>query len=91
MIRSEKTESKNASKDTTIKPAKLSRGRAPKPLLPLGRKWGKKPPPSSTQAKDTATDEGDGSVSDGASKEQVIIPVSDQSHQIIPRFVSLPY
>ncbi|XP_056259503.1 transcription factor TFIIIB component B'' homolog isoform X1 [Seriola aureovittata] len=67
---SEKTDSVDASKDTAIKPAKLSRGRAPKPLLPLGRKWGKKAPPPSTKAKDTASDKGDESVSDGASKEQ---------------------
>ncbi|XP_060931775.1 transcription factor TFIIIB component B'' homolog [Limanda limanda] len=68
---SEKTENVNASKDTAIKPAKLSRGRAPKPLLPLGRKWSKKFPPDSTKAKDTASDKEDESVTDGASKEQV--------------------
>ncbi|XP_053267204.1 transcription factor TFIIIB component B'' homolog [Pleuronectes platessa] len=68
---SEKTENVNASKDTAIKPAKLSRGRAPKPLLPLGRKWSKKLPPDSTKAKDTASDKEDESVTDGASKEQV--------------------
>ncbi|XP_073333972.1 uncharacterized protein [Pagrus major] len=62
---SEKTE--NEAKDTAIKPAKLSRGRAPKPLLPLGRKWGKKSPAPSTKAKD-ASDKGDESASD---KEQV--------------------
>ncbi|XP_071321461.1 transcription factor TFIIIB component B'' homolog isoform X2 [Trachinotus anak] len=71
---SEKSENVNASKDTAIKPAKLSRGRAPKPLLPLGRKWGKKPPPASTKGKETAdqmqSDKGDESVSDGASNEQ---------------------
>ncbi|XP_035040491.2 transcription factor TFIIIB component B'' homolog [Hippoglossus stenolepis] len=68
---SEKTENVNVSKDTAIKPAKLSRGRAPKPLLPLGRKWSKKLPPDSTKAKDTASDKEDESVTDGASKEQV--------------------
>nr|XP_046230918.1 transcription factor TFIIIB component B'' homolog isoform X2 [Scatophagus argus] len=68
---SEKTDKVNAAKDTVIKPAKLSRGRAPKPLLPLGRKWGKKPAPPSTRDKDTVSDEGDVSVSDGASEEQV--------------------
>ncbi|XP_027137925.1 transcription factor TFIIIB component B'' homolog isoform X2 [Larimichthys crocea] len=67
----EKTQDVDAAKDTTIKPAKLSRGRAPKPLLPLGRKWGKKAPPPSTKAKDDVSDKGDESVSDGASKEQV--------------------
>ncbi|XP_070780752.1 transcription factor TFIIIB component B'' homolog [Enoplosus armatus] len=67
---SEQTETMNAAKDTAIKPAKLSRGRAPKPVLPLGRKWGKKPPPPSTQAKDTAGDDKEDE-SDGASKEQV--------------------
>lgn len=73
IFRSENTENENAAKDTAIKPAKLSRGRAPKPLLPLGRKWGKKLPPPSTKAKDTASDKVDESLSDGASKEQVII------------------
>ncbi|XP_019937683.2 transcription factor TFIIIB component B'' homolog isoform X2 [Paralichthys olivaceus] len=68
---SEKTEDLNASKDTAIKPAKLSRGRAPKPLLPLGRKWSKKRPPDSKKAKDTASDKEDESLTDGASKEQV--------------------
>ncbi|XP_051268098.1 transcription factor TFIIIB component B'' homolog isoform X2 [Dicentrarchus labrax] len=68
---SDKTENMNAAKDTAIKPAKLSRGRAPKPLLPLGRKWGKKVPPPSTKAKDTASEKGDESASDGASEEQV--------------------
>ncbi|XP_070844622.1 transcription factor TFIIIB component B'' homolog [Chaetodon trifascialis] len=59
---SEKTE--NAAKDPAIKPAKLSRGRAPKPLLPLGRKWAKKAPPPSTDKEDEG-------VNDGASDEQV--------------------
>ncbi|XP_033502895.2 uncharacterized protein LOC117269742 isoform X2 [Epinephelus lanceolatus] len=67
----EKTENVNAAKNTTIKPAKLSRGRAPKPLLPLGRKWSKKPPPPSTKANDSTSDKGDESVIDGASEEQV--------------------
>ncbi|XP_008274380.1 transcription factor TFIIIB component B'' homolog isoform X3 [Stegastes partitus] len=67
---SEKSQNVNSAKDTTIKPAKLSRGRAPKPLLPLGRKWGKKLPPSTT-AKDPATEKGDECVSDGATAEQV--------------------
>nr|XP_043868060.1 transcription factor TFIIIB component B'' homolog isoform X3 [Solea senegalensis] len=68
----EKTESANPSKDTTVKPARLSRGRAPKSLVPLGRKWGKKPPPDSGKDKDTTPDNGDHDVSDGgASKEQV--------------------
>ncbi|XP_042364774.1 transcription factor TFIIIB component B'' homolog [Plectropomus leopardus] len=68
---SEKTENGSAAKDTTIKPAKLSRSRAPKPLLPLGRKWGKKSAAPSTKASDGASDKGDESVNDGASKEQV--------------------
>ncbi|KAL3042038.1 hypothetical protein OYC64_020066 [Pagothenia borchgrevinki] len=65
---SEKTE---GAKDGTIKPAKLSRGRAPKPLLPLGRKRGKKPPPPSTKTNDDASVKGEESVIDGASTEQV--------------------
>ncbi|GLD51698.1 transcription factor TFIIIB component B'' homolog [Lates japonicus] len=64
---SEKTENVNASKDTAIKPAKLSRGRAPNPLLPLGRKWGKKPPPPSTKAKHTEADNGDETVNKDSS------------------------
>lgn len=77
----------NSAKDTAIKPAKLSRGRAPKPVLPLGRKWGKKPPPPSTKAKDTAPDKGDESVSDEASKKQVIISVLVWSQQIFLHIV----
>ncbi|XP_068562678.1 transcription factor TFIIIB component B'' homolog isoform X2 [Cebidichthys violaceus] len=68
---SEKTESVNEAKDAKIKPAKLSRGRGPKPLLPLGRKWGKKPPPPSTKTNDTASDKGDQSVIDGGAEDQV--------------------
>ncbi|XP_040914516.1 transcription factor TFIIIB component B'' homolog isoform X2 [Toxotes jaculatrix] len=64
---SEKTENVNAPKDTAIKPAKLSHTRASKSVLPLGRKWGKKPPPPSTK---TVPDKGDETVSDGASEEQ---------------------
>lgn len=75
IFRSEKAENENAAKDTAIKPAKLSRGRAPKPLLPLGRKWGKKAPPPSTKAKDTTSDKGDEGVNDEVSNEQVIISV----------------
>ncbi|KAK2818716.1 hypothetical protein Q5P01_024277 [Channa striata] len=63
---SEITENVTAAKEPAIKPAKLSRGKAPKPLIPLGRKWGKKAPPPATVAKDTEEQ----SVSDGASKEQ---------------------
>ncbi len=73
LFRSKKTENINAAKDAAVKPAKLSRGRATKPLLPLGRKWGKKPPSSFTKAKDAASDKGEESSSDRASKEQVII------------------
>ncbi|KAA8584354.1 hypothetical protein FQN60_008139 [Etheostoma spectabile] len=68
---SEKIDNVSESKDNTIKPAKLSRGRAPKPLLPLGRKWGKQPPPPSTKTNDAASDKEDESEIDGASKEQV--------------------
>ncbi|XP_075938415.1 uncharacterized protein LOC142938781 isoform X2 [Anarhichas minor] len=68
---SEKTESVNEAKDAKIKPAKLSRGRGPKPLLPLGRKWGKKPPPPSTKTNDTASDKGEESVIDGGAEDQV--------------------
>ncbi|XP_047426210.1 transcription factor TFIIIB component B'' homolog isoform X4 [Mugil cephalus] len=60
----------NTDKDASIKPAKLSRGRAPKPLLPLGRKWGKKHPPSTGEARDAPSDKRDESVSDGVPEEQ---------------------
>lgn len=72
-FRSDKTESLTASKDTTIKPAKLSRGRAPKPLVQLGRKRGKNPPSPSTKTKDSASDKGEESVNDGAAEEQVVM------------------
>ncbi|XP_065821684.1 transcription factor TFIIIB component B'' homolog isoform X2 [Labrus bergylta] len=68
---SEKSGDVNAANDTTIKPAKLSRGKAPKPLLPLGRKWGKKPPKASTKAGDAASDKGDESETEGTSTEQL--------------------
>ncbi|XP_069024258.1 transcription factor TFIIIB component B'' homolog [Embiotoca jacksoni] len=61
----EKTQDASAAKDAAIKPAKLSRARAPKPLLPLGRKYGKKPA-TSTKA-DAAESEKE---EEGASKEQ---------------------
>ncbi|KAM9841639.1 uncharacterized protein ACBR49_015071 [Aulostomus maculatus] len=58
-------------KSTQVKPAKLSRGGAPKPLLPLGRKWSKKPQPTTAKAKESVSDEGEENVSDGASTDQV--------------------
>ncbi|XP_069556991.1 transcription factor TFIIIB component B'' homolog isoform X2 [Brachyistius frenatus] len=61
----EKTQDASAANDAAIKPAKLSRARAPKPLLPLGRKYGKKPA-TSTKA-DAAESEKE---EEGASKEQ---------------------
>ncbi|KAM3600079.1 uncharacterized protein V6R79_017057 [Siganus canaliculatus] len=69
---SEKADNENpAAKNTTIKPAKLSRGRAPKPVLPLGRKWAKKPAPPATKSKDTESMKGAETESDGTSKEQI--------------------
>ncbi|XP_071380914.1 transcription factor TFIIIB component B'' homolog [Centroberyx affinis] len=67
---SEKTESVKAAKGTVIKPAQLSRGRAPKPLLPLGRKWGRKHPTLSTKPKEGAPDAGEENLADVASKAQ---------------------
>ncbi|KAM3874160.1 uncharacterized protein ACN63O_001105 [Diretmus argenteus] len=69
--KSEKTESAGTAKSTTIKPAQLSRGRAPRPLLPLGRKWGKRGPAPSTKPKEGIPDAGQESLDDGASKDQV--------------------
>ncbi|XP_054908298.1 LOW QUALITY PROTEIN: transcription factor TFIIIB component B'' homolog [Poeciliopsis prolifica] len=53
----------NATKDPVIKPAKLSRARAPKPLLPLGLKRGKK-----RKSEETQSDQGDKNASE---EEQV--------------------
>ncbi|XP_026153217.1 transcription factor TFIIIB component B'' homolog isoform X2 [Mastacembelus armatus] len=61
MDMSEKADNVNAAKDTVVKPAKLSQGRAPKPLVPLSRK----------KASPSSEDAGDGTVSDTASKDQV--------------------
>ncbi|XP_049595287.1 transcription factor TFIIIB component B'' homolog isoform X2 [Syngnathus scovelli] len=62
-----------SAESTTIKPAKLSRGGAAKPLLPLGRKWSKKLPPGPTAAKadDDVSVMKDSGVVDEASKEQM--------------------
>lgn len=56
-------------KDTVTKPAR--RGRAPKPLLPLGLKQAKKVLPSRKE-KEKASNKGEKNASDEASKEQVI-------------------
>ena len=55
----------------------------------MGRKWGKKTPPTSTKAKDDASDKGDESVSDGASKDQVIILVSVETNQVFLHIATL--
>ncbi|XP_030599089.1 transcription factor TFIIIB component B'' homolog [Archocentrus centrarchus] len=60
---SEKTQNVNTA---AVKPAKLSRGRAPKPLLPLGCKWSKKPAPCTT-AENTSSDKEEESVNKDAS------------------------
>ncbi|KAM4527596.1 uncharacterized protein PAE49_024383 isoform 2-T2 [Odontesthes bonariensis] len=67
--KSEEAQNVNAAKGSAVKPAKLSRGRAPKPPLPLGLKRGKKSLPS-TKAKETVSDKEDESVNDGVAKEQ---------------------
>ncbi|KAM4635704.1 uncharacterized protein ACJ7VT_010842 isoform 2-T2 [Polymixia lowei] len=69
--RPEKTEPVKSARGPTIKPAQLSRGRAPKPLVPLGRKFGKMVPSPSTKAKDGAPDTGQESSADVASEQQV--------------------
>ncbi|KAL6096590.1 bdp1 [Pungitius sinensis] len=68
---SKEPEGVSEAKEAKIKPAKLSRGRAPKPLLPLGRKWGKKPPAPSTKSSAAAPDEGEEGVADGGGEDQV--------------------
>ncbi|XP_029941115.1 transcription factor TFIIIB component B'' homolog [Salarias fasciatus] len=57
-------------KNLVIKPAKLSRARAPKPTLPLGRKWGKKTAPP-TKPREAASDEEDENVDGSTHEEQV--------------------
>ncbi|KAM9307085.1 uncharacterized protein KZ484_000411 [Pholidichthys leucotaenia] len=66
----EKTQTVDTEKSNAIKPAKLIRGRAPKPLLPLGRKWGKKSA-AATEAKDASSDKPEEGDSGVATKEQV--------------------
>ncbi|XP_016894410.1 transcription factor TFIIIB component B'' homolog isoform X5 [Cynoglossus semilaevis] len=56
-------------KDTPVKPVELSRMRVAKPLLPLGRKWGKKPPLPSTRPEESMADEENENVCDGASDQ----------------------
>uniref|UniRef100_A0A3Q3JT77 Myb-like domain-containing protein n=1 Tax=Monopterus albus TaxID=43700 RepID=A0A3Q3JT77_MONAL len=53
---SEKGENVNAAKNTTVKPAKLSRARAPKQPLPPASKRSKKAPSPSTKATDNGDD-----------------------------------
>ncbi|XP_077442403.1 uncharacterized protein LOC144064073 isoform X2 [Vanacampus margaritifer] len=62
-----------SSERAAVKPAKLSRARAAKPVLPLGRKWSKKlpPGPTATKAKGDAIPMGDEYVADEASTEQI--------------------
>ncbi|XP_016525326.1 uncharacterized protein LOC103135864 isoform X4 [Poecilia formosa] len=60
---SEMSPNVNTTKDPVIKPAKLSRARAPKPLLPLGLKRGKK-----GKSEETQSDKGDTNASE---EEQV--------------------
>lgn len=67
------TENSPAAKYTAVKPAKLTRGKTPQPLLHLGRKLGKKSPSISTKTEDATSDKEDESVNDGATEEQVII------------------
>lgn len=57
--------------DAVTKPAKLSRGRAPKPLLPLGLKRRKKLPPA-RKDKEAMSNKGESSSCDKASDEQVL-------------------
>uniref|UniRef100_A0A3P9JPV9 Transcription factor TFIIIB component B'' Myb domain-containing protein n=1 Tax=Oryzias latipes TaxID=8090 RepID=A0A3P9JPV9_ORYLA len=65
----EKTENVKTAKDAAIKPAKLCRGRAPNPLVPLGLRRGKKPLPSA-KAKGTEEDNREGTGREGADQEQ---------------------
>uniref|UniRef100_A0A3P9KS31 Transcription factor TFIIIB component B'' Myb domain-containing protein n=1 Tax=Oryzias latipes TaxID=8090 RepID=A0A3P9KS31_ORYLA len=65
----EKTENVKTAKDAAIKPAKLCRGRAPNPLVPLGLKRGKKPLPSA-KAKGTEEDNREETGREGADQEQ---------------------
>lgn len=68
-IGSERSDDVTPTKDTPVKPAELSRMRVAKPLLPLGRKWGKKPPLPSTRPEESMADEENENVCDGASDQ----------------------
>lgn len=57
--------------DAVTKPAKLSRGRASKPLLPLGLKRAKKVPPARKYTEATSN-KGESSSCDKTSEEQVL-------------------
>lgn len=72
VFRVETTENVKTVKDAAIKPAKLCRGRAPKLLIPLGLKRGKKPLPSA-KAKDTEEDQREETEREGAEQEQVFL------------------
>ncbi|XP_077594087.1 uncharacterized protein LOC144210991 [Stigmatopora nigra] len=69
----ESSKTDESSERPSIQPAKLARGRAAKPLLPLGRKWSKKLPQPTTAPKtqdETPAEENDG-VAQETLKEQV--------------------
>ncbi|XP_017283039.1 transcription factor TFIIIB component B'' homolog isoform X2 [Kryptolebias marmoratus] len=74
----DQTNSDMPEEDVVTKPAKLSRGRAPKPLLPLASKRGKKLH-SATKDKEATSEKGEESVSGEASKEQMNEEISDLS------------
>ncbi|XP_037548495.1 transcription factor TFIIIB component B'' homolog [Nematolebias whitei] len=74
----DQTSSDMPEKDAVTKPAKLSRGRASKPLLPLGLKRGNKVPPARKCTEATANKE-ESSSCDKASEEQVNEEKSDLS------------
>ncbi|XP_061554502.1 transcription factor TFIIIB component B'' homolog isoform X1 [Phycodurus eques] len=70
----ESTGTDESSEHASVKPAKLSRGGAAKPVLPLGRKWSKKlqpPPPPVANAEDDASAKDNDGVMNEDSKEQM--------------------
>ncbi|XP_075885526.1 uncharacterized protein LOC142890416 isoform X2 [Nelusetta ayraudi] len=60
----------NAREDAAIKPAKLSRGRAPKPVPQLVGRRAKKPPAPPRKPRDAASETGGGGAADENAEEQ---------------------
>ncbi|XP_067114801.1 transcription factor TFIIIB component B'' homolog [Osmerus mordax] len=70
-----------APKGPVIKPAQLSRGRAPRPIPTLGRRWGQKTPAPSTGPRGAMSTAGDKSTEDSTPQEQEVASPSEAQGQ----------